>query len=141
MRHFFISTALVAGCLVGGSAWAQGVGGGPIGGGSIGGSSIGTSSPSAPPTGSETGVLNRQPSSEGLLGTPGSLNERGLQGTTGNLYEEGLLGVDGELSDPTAPDRAITDPDNTGTLGGSVEQSDDTTIVDSPLERGICVGC
>lgn len=92
MRHLTISTALVAGCLIAGAAWAQGSSGGSSGGGSsssvspsTGSSSSGTAAQPGNPTSRPPG--QGAAGNAGVRGTPDTLTGNGTnQGTsaTGN---------------------------------------------------------
>ena len=133
MRHLTISTALVAGCLIAGAAWAQGSSGGSSSSGSAGGSS----SSASPSTGSSSGTA-AQPSNSplrppgqgatgntGVRGTPDTLTGNGTnQGTsaTGNAATGRPGSPPGNEASTggaaTSANRSSTDPDTTGGVGG-----------------------
>ncbi len=109
MRHLSFSAALVAGCLIGSTSWAQ-VGGGSVGGGSIGGGSVGSSgigSSSVGGTPSSGSALPPEPrtgnapslSNQGLMGTGGRISNQGLQSSSGSIAEEGLQDITGSPQD------------------------------------------
>jgi hypothetical protein len=134
MRHLTISTALVAGCMIAGAAWAQGSSGSSSSSGSAGGSS-----PSASPSpGSSSSGTAAQPGSPTLRppgqGAPENTGVRGTPDTlTGNGTNQGssavgnaATGNSGSLPGnetstggaATSANRSSTDPDTTGGVGG-----------------------
>jgi len=168
MRHFTVSTALLAGCLIAGAAWAQGSSGGSSGG-SAGGTS-GSATSASPSTGSTTSPSSTtQPSgstlrrsSQGMRGTadPGNRSSRvgGTTGNTGRRDSTGAIpppGTEGSTGGSTAGSGGSqTGPAETGTVAGNRRQPGEPSTV-SPssreeklleeanrrVRRGICQGC
>lgn len=163
MRHFTVSTALLAGCLIAGAAWAQGSSGGSSGGstGGTGGSSTSaspsTGSTASPSTaGQPSGTTLRRPA-QGMRGSADPANRSSrVGGTTGNT------GAGGRESTGTIPPPGTegstggsqTGPAETGTVAGNRLQSGERSTVgpssreeklleeaDKRVRRGICQGC
>ncbi len=150
MRHLTISTALVAGCLIAGAAWAQGSSGGSSSSGSAGGSS----SSASPSTGSSSGTAAQPgnstirppgqvaPGNTGVRGTPDTVTGNGTnQGTstTGNTTTSrpgSPPGSEGSTGGAAASaNRSSTDPDTTGGVAGANRQQPGQRSAVGPTER------
>ena len=150
MRHLTISTALLAGCLIAGAAWAQGSSGGS--GGGSGGTSGGSSSSAAPSTTSPSGSTLRPPA-QGMRGSadPGNKASR-VGGSTGNT-PAGNSTTGGTIPPPGT--EGSTGPAATGTVAGDsrLQRGERSTVnpssreeklleeADKRVRRGICQGC
>jgi hypothetical protein len=135
MRHLTISTALLAGCLIAGAAWAQGSSGGSSGG-STGGASGGsaaspsTGSSASPSGGAQSGGSTIRPPAQGAQGgtnpsdntAPGN-RASGIGGTTGNTANTGPIrppGSEGSTGGAnTSSNSSSTDPATTGGVSGN----------------------
>lgn len=168
MRHLTVSTALLAGCLIAGAAWAQGSSGGSSGGsagsgGSSSSSSSTTGSSMSPSTARPSGSTLRPPaqSPQGSA-DPGNRASR-VGGTTGNtgtgsrdttspIPPPGTEGSTGGAA--TGARGSQTGPATTGTVAGDRLQPGERSSVnpssreeklleeaDKRVKRGICQGC
>jgi hypothetical protein len=161
MRHLTISTALVAGCLMAGAAWAQGSSGGSSSSSSSGGGAGGsTSSTAAPSTGSTTSPggtdttlrppAQTVPNSAGRVGNPDVRNtpdtvtgNRPSQdgGTAGNNATSGPIpppGSEGSTGGTAASaNRSSTDPNTTGGVSGTnrLQPGERSAVGPSPREQ------
>jgi hypothetical protein len=143
MRRLTVSTALIAGCLIAGAAWAQGSSSSSSssssGGGGAGGSTSSTAAPSAGSTNSTGGTgttlrppVQGVPNSTGRVGntdvrnTPDTVtgsrpNQDG--GTAGNNTTSGPISPPGSEGSTggtgTSANRSSTDPDTTGGVSGT----------------------
>ncbi len=150
MRHLTISTALLAGCLIAGAAWAQGSSGGS--GGGTGGTSGGSSSSAAPSTTSPSGSTLRPPA-QGMRGSADPANKASrVGGSTGNT-PAGNSTTGGTIPPPGT--EGSTGPAATGTVAGDnrLQRGERSTVnpstreeklleeADKRVRRGICQGC
>lgn len=115
MRPLTISTALVAGCLIAGAAWAQGSSGGSS---SSSGSAGGSSSSAAPSSGSSSSGTAAQPGTS-TIRPPGS--PPGSEGSTGGTA--------------ASANRSSTDPDATGGVAGVNRLQPGERSAVAPTER------
>lgn len=152
MRHLTISTALLAGCLIAGAAWAQG---------SSGGSSSGSSSSASPSSGSTASPSGAsQPSGstlrppiQGMRGSadPGNRASR-AGGSTGNtpagnsttkgpIPPPGTEGSTGPATTGTVAGDNRLQPGERSTVGPSSREEKLLEEADKRVRRGICQGC
>ncbi|WP_201831466.1 hypothetical protein [Microvirga zambiensis] len=149
MRHLTIPTALLAGCLIAGAAWAQGSSGGSSGGSSS--SASPSSSTTAAPSGSsQSGSSTFRPPMQGST-DPGNRASR-VGGTAGNT-PAGNAGTAGTIP-PPGTEGSSGGPTTTGTTAdGRLQRGERSTVnpssreeklleeADKRVRRGICQGC
>jgi hypothetical protein len=159
MRHLTVSTALLAGCLIAGGAWAQGSPGGS--GGGTGGAAGGSSTSATPSTGSTaspssasqpSGSTLRRPA-QGMRGSadPGNRSSR-VGGSTGNtpagnsttsgpIPPPGTEGSTGPAATGTVAGDNRLQPGERSSVGPSLREEKLLEEADKRVRRGICQGC